>query len=259
MNSNFNRQFLLTDFRLLDNPEYIRFVKSRAYAAYILLRRNIWRSRQPHYMGLHQLYLEEKLLCCSLERKSVGNILQITETEVSRILTMLEKAGIVERRRTGRQSIYIIGKWLDVKGDGSYRGAEWFFIDGVFGVSEPDFEKTVQDDDPGTHQREKSTGQGGQNGDAHQMWGKSAHQTSDKTPRQIWGKNAHNNKEGNRIENSVNGSNKSPLLHLADINQPVDKIEYLVSEISHQLGDGKKSGQAPKFCKNPDGSWNSVT
>src|SRR5215217_3960603 len=59
---NFNRQFILLDFRDLDNPEFLGFVRAPEFSTYLLMRRHIWRSPQPHYMGLHELYAHERLL-----------------------------------------------------------------------------------------------------------------------------------------------------------------------------------------------------
>ena len=250
MNINFNRQFLLTDFRLLDNRDFIRFVKSREYATYIVLRRNVWRSPEPHYMGLHELYSERRLLASSLIRKEIANALLIEdESEVSRMLTSLEKKGIIKRVRTGRQSIYILGEWIDVLRDGSYRGVEWFYIDGVFGISKEDIEKGVNiDGGKGTHQTWGNT--------PHQhrtstIGGKSPSQSSAPTPLQRRAKSPHNNITDNRDENTVNGhkrakeSGESSQLASATIKQlqdqslPREKVEYIAREVAQRLGDKK--------------------
>ena len=39
----FNAQFVTTDFRLLDDPRYCAFMRSAAYATYMVLRRYVWR------------------------------------------------------------------------------------------------------------------------------------------------------------------------------------------------------------------------
>ena len=50
MNSSFNRQFILIDFRLLTNKKFLKFIGSSEFATYLVLRCNVWRSQEPHYM-----------------------------------------------------------------------------------------------------------------------------------------------------------------------------------------------------------------
>lgn len=246
MNINFNRQFLLTDFRLLDNREFIKFIKSREYATYVVLRRNVWRSSEPHYMRLHEMYLEKQLLVSSLERKHIAQALYIqNESEVSRMLTGLEKKGIIKRMRTGRQSIYILGEWIDVLGDGSYKGVEWFYFDGVFGLSKEDIKKGVKIDvgefptsDVGNSQHQPKTSTIG---------GKSSLQSSTKNSRQRRAKTTHNNREENREENTITGTYtpnmkstskwSAVIKQLKDLELPKEKIEYIAQEIAKKLKD----------------------
>lgn len=250
MTINFNRQFLLTDFRLLDNRDFIKFVKSREYATYIVLRRNVWRSPEPHYMGLHELYSERRLLASSLIRKEIANALLIEdESEVSRMLTSLEKKGIIKRVRTGRQSIYILGEWIDVLRNGAYRGVEWFYIDGVFGISKEEIEKGVNiDGGKGIHQ---TWGKPPYQHKNSPIRGKSPSQSSAPTPLQRRAKTPHNNIKDNKDENTVNGHKEvkesggssqlasATIKQLQDQNLPKEKIEYLAQEIAQRLGDKK--------------------
>jgi len=89
-----------------------------------------------------------------------------------------------------------------VLSDCSYRGVEWFYIDGVFGISKADIAKGVNID----------CGKG-----THQTWGNTPHQHKTSA---IWGnphlrpgtnptteaaKSLHNNLKENIDENTVNG------------------------------------------------------
>jgi hypothetical protein len=142
MNQNFNRQFILIDFRLLEDKRFLKFLGSSEFATYLVLRRNVWRSLTPHYMGLHELYGQERKLVCSLTREKIAEVVGIALDNISRHLSTLESKGVIRRRRTGRQNIYVLGEWVDVKGDHSY-GVEWFYMEGVFGVSKSDLMSSV--------------------------------------------------------------------------------------------------------------------
>ena len=49
---NFNRQFILLDFADLDNPDFLSFTRSPEFSTYLVMRRRVWRSDEPHYMAL---------------------------------------------------------------------------------------------------------------------------------------------------------------------------------------------------------------
>lgn len=145
MNSHFNRQFILIDFRLLDDRDFLTFLGSSEFATYLVLRRNVWRSEKRHYMGLEQLYTEERRLCCSLTHAGIGEVTGVALDNISRHLSALERKGVIRRWRTGRQNIYVLGEWIDVKGDGSFK-VEWFYMEGAFGVSKSDLMLSVRSD-----------------------------------------------------------------------------------------------------------------
>ncbi len=114
---NFNRQFLLLDFRDLDNPEFLAFVRSPEFSTYLLMRRHIWRSSRPHHMGLHELYERERLLACSLDREQMAEQLGGVSTRtVSSDLVALERRDLIRVRATGRQNIYVLGWWGEEEG-----------------------------------------------------------------------------------------------------------------------------------------------
>ena len=203
MSPHFNRQFWMLDFRLLTNRDFLRFIRSSEFATFLVLLRHVWRGQAEHYMGLRKLYVEEKKLVCSLTRAKIAEYTNIAEDNISRHLTALEKRGIIQIGRTGRQNIFVLGEWIDVYGDGSYRGVEWFFIDGVFGVSKDDLTKA-------SDQPRRSP--------------------SDQTRRLA----SDTNREGNK-ERTV-GSN-GDLKALPDLDQPQGKAEFIAEEILRQLGD----------------------
>ena len=121
----FNRQFILLDFTDLDNPEYLAFVRAPEFSTYLLMRRHVWRSTTPHHMGLDRLY-RDGLLACSLDREKMAEQLGgVTTRTISNDLTALERRGVIIVTRTGRQNIYILGKWGEEDGV----RYEVFFVD----------------------------------------------------------------------------------------------------------------------------------
>src|SRR5262245_61299532 len=130
MNSHFNRQFIMLDFRLLQDRRFLQFIGSSEFATYLVLRSTIWRSPKPHHMGLDTLYEQERKLACSLTREKIAEVTGIATDNISRHLSLLEATGVIRRLRTGRQNIFVLGEWVDVVGDGSYR-PEWFYLDGL--------------------------------------------------------------------------------------------------------------------------------
>jgi hypothetical protein len=112
MNINVNRQFILLDFDLIDDPRFLDFVSSAEFGTYLILRRFIWRGGEdrPHFLNLHHLYENDKLLVCSISNEKIASLLQLHDlTRVSKQLTKLERYGVVKRIRTGRQNIYVLG------------------------------------------------------------------------------------------------------------------------------------------------------
>ncbi|MCB0098216.1 MAG: winged helix-turn-helix transcriptional regulator, partial [Caldilineaceae bacterium] len=211
MNSNFNRQFILLDFRLLEDREFLAFLGSSEFATYLVLRRNVWRSSQSHYMGLHELYLDEKLLASSLERSVIASTTGVDPDNISRHLTSLTRKGVIRRVRTGRQNIYVLGEWVDVHHDGSYR-LEWFYLEGQYGISKSDLTESVRSDlTPSSHQARLPP--------------------SDQTRRRA----SDSNRDGNRERKRVNGVGF--LSSLPDLSQPSEKTNYVANFILSVLKD----------------------
>jgi hypothetical protein len=214
MNINVNRQFVLLDFELIDDPRFLEFVSSSEFGTYLILRRFIWRGGEdkPHFLNLHNLYKNDKLLVCSISNEKIASLLHLNDlTRVSKQLTKLEKYGVLKRIRTGRQNIYVLGEWYDyseVK-DGSKR-LEWFYLEQKFGVSKLDLAQKAKSELPS--------------------------QTS-----QTWPKEPHINIEENRKENTVNrvvkGGEKSSLHKLPDLGDPPEKTAYVAALILEALGD----------------------
>ena len=63
MNINVNRQFILLDFELIDDPRFLDFVSASEFGTYLILRRFIWRGgeNKPHFLNLHNLYENDRL------------------------------------------------------------------------------------------------------------------------------------------------------------------------------------------------------
>jgi len=136
----FNKQFILLDFRDLDNPEYLAFMRAPEFSTYLLMRRNVWRSAQPHYMGLEELY-RAGLLTCSLEREKIAKQLGgVSIRTVSNDLGVLEKRGVIAVQATGRQNIYVLGRWG--QDEGVYYEA--FYVDRLHDRQEETFPSAMQ-------------------------------------------------------------------------------------------------------------------
>src|SRR5436309_3509846 len=209
MNINLNRQFILLDFELIDDPQFLEFVSSAEFGTYLILRRFIWRGgeNKPHFLNLHNLYETDKLLVCSISNEKIASLLHLNDlTRVSKLLTKLEDYGVIKRIRTGRQNIYILGEWYDYSEakDGSKR-LEWFYLEQKFSVSKSDLAKTAKSD------LAQNTGQ-------------------------AWPKEPNINIEENRENNTVNGSSKL-IKNLANINIPDEQVDYIADYILHELGD----------------------
>lgn len=147
----FNRQFILLDFKDLDNPEYLAFVRAPEFSTYLLMRRNVWRSVQPHHMGLEALY-RAGFLTCSLDREKMAEQLGgVSIRTISNDLGALEKRGVISVRSTGRQNIYVLGRWGD--NEGVYYEA--FFVDRLHAREEENFPS--DENPPEEHIRREKT------------------------------------------------------------------------------------------------------
>ena len=124
---NFNRQFILLDFADLDNPDFLSFTRSPEFSTYLVMRRHVWRSRDPHYMGLHTLYATG-FLACSLERDQIAELLHLSLVSISNDIQALVRRQVIESRRTGRQNIFVLGRW--VEDAGAYY--EHFYLDRLY-------------------------------------------------------------------------------------------------------------------------------
>jgi len=124
---NFNRQFILLDFADLDNPDFLAFTRSPEFSTYLVMRRHVWRSPEPHYMGLHALYADG-VLACSLEREQIAALLALSLVSISNDIQALARRAVIESRRTGRQNIFVLGRW--VESGGAYY--EHFYLDRLY-------------------------------------------------------------------------------------------------------------------------------
>ena len=219
MNINVNRQFVLLDFELIDDPRFLDFVSSAEFGTYLILRRFIWRGgeNKPHFLNLHQLYEHDKLLVCSISNDKIASLLHLHDlTRVSKQLTKLEKYGVIKRIRTGRQNIYVLGEWYDYSEakDGSKR-LEWFYLEQKFGVSTSELA-----------QKAKS--------ELHLQTG----QTWPNEPNI----NIKENREKNTVNGVVKGRERSFLQQLPDVGDSQEKTAYIAKDIILKaLGDEKSS------------------
>src|ERR1700730_10205152 len=132
MNANFNSQFILLDFELLDSTEFLAFTGSNGFSVYLLLRRYVWRSTAEHTLGLHHLY-QAGYLVSSLSDEVLAERLQKGLSTIREFTRRLEELKLVVPRLTGRQKIYLLGEWVDISevGDATKK-QEWFYLDRIF-------------------------------------------------------------------------------------------------------------------------------
>lgn len=209
IDSNYNSQFIQIDFRLLENPAFLKFVNRAEFATYLILRRYVWRGGE-HRLGLHRLYRDDHKLAASVGAARIAEMLGLKDiTRVSKQLSYLVETGVVRRIRTGRETIFLLGEWYQPPGWDVSK--EYYYLENCFGMGQP-----------------------GDNSDLAQK-AKSELQLK---PSLTWLKKPSSNREGNREKNTVtNGVISSDVIRLPDLGHPSDQLDYLVDEIIAQLGD----------------------
>jgi hypothetical protein len=209
---NFNRQFILLDFTDLDNPDFLSFTRSPEFSTYLIMRRHIWRSRDPHYMGLHE-YFAKGYLACSLDREKIAEWLNLSLVSVSNDITALTRRTVIESLRTGRQNIFVLGKW--VEDEGAY--FEHFHLDRLYVRSKENLISGLLD---------------GRNKESF---------TSDENPsrsadvKKALRSNREGNREGNREENREKGVENSSSRKTS--NHDINVITDYVSDLARELND----------------------
>jgi len=250
MNESFNRQFIFIDFKQLDDPAFLEFVGTAEFKTFLILLRYVWRGGN-HRLGLDEMYHEEKKLVAAVGREFLAEKLCLQDaTRVSKHLKKLEDLRVIQRMRTGRETIFILGEWVDISedGDGSTK-KEWFYYERVFGKRKKDSSKETQqgsEEEPSTSDVAINATSEVQNAQ-HQKWPESPHQR--------WREKPHSNIY-NKIKNTVNVKNgtmkrevdeaeitdKTDLRKLADIEQPKEKTKDVANNILSQLGDTHSQG-----------------
>ena len=245
MNENFNRQFILFDYKQLDDRAFLNFVGTSEFRTFLLLLRYVWRGGN-HRLGLDELYQHKKLLVAAVGRGFLAEKLSLQdETRVSKHLKELEDLKIIQRMRTGRETIFVVGEWIDIseERDGSAK-KEWFYYERVFGKTRlPDPSKeTRKGSDEGL-----ATSDVAQNTTSDVQ--KTPHQTWLKTSPQMWRNEPRSNKEikinnintvnvnADKEKEGVDTESKTDLRKLPDLDQPKEKTQSIADEIAIQLGD----------------------
>lgn len=255
----------MIEFELLDDPAFMQFVGTAEWRVYLILRRYVWRGAR-HRLGLNDLYWKKQLLASSITRRFIADKLGISkENKISPHLTSLEKQGLIKRERTGRETIFILGEWIDIslQGDKSKR-KEWFYLEQQFGGSVASHDDR-DDDDPDAdgdtdYDSDVESSEEYQSGTSvvpkkgtsrigsqvRQKSPKRVHQASPKKRSQKSPRRAHYNRERGAEKNTVNGSKKndengSLLYQLPKLQQPIDQTEYVTDFITNALGDKKSS------------------
>ena len=221
MNTNFNKQFILTDFRLVDNVNFMRLVGPR-YAIYLVLRRHIWRSEKPHSMRLQEYYRNKKLVC-SLNQDEIAAKTGLKRRVVSRHISELVKSGIVKSKRTGRGNVFVLGEWVDISNKQNAKQkpkrAEWFYLERQLEMDEA--EEATERGASDMHER------------AHQISRREQSDISDVQDR------AHHNILN---KEKINNTGTGLIEKLETIKQPSGRMEATADDIASQLQNPKSKG-----------------
>jgi len=217
VDANYNSQFIQIDFKLLDNPDFLAFVGRAEFATYLILRRYIWRGGE-HRLGLHLLYSQERKLAASIGTARISELLGLTDpTRVSKHLSALAEEGIIQRIKTGRESIFILGEWH--RPPGWDVSKEFYYLENRFGVG--DSAEPGKTDTKSAEPVDKSD------------LAKKAKSDLGIFAGQTWRKKPRNNIEGNRESNNT----VNPVKLLPDLDLQAGERDYLVGEMLAQLGD----------------------
>lgn len=216
---NYNSQFIQIDFALLDDPAFLQFVNRAEFATYLILRRYIWRGGD-HRLGLHELYASQQKLASAVSTPRIATLLGLKDaTRVSKHLTYLNSIGVIERIRTGRENVFILGEWH--RPPGWDVSKEFYYLENRFGVSQADLAQKAKSDLQRTVEDKSDLAQ------------KAKSDLAQKAP-EIWLKKPIINKEPqNREENTVSNGIKL----LPDQRLEVGERDYIAQEILDQLKD----------------------
>jgi hypothetical protein len=210
---NFNRQFILLDFTDLDNPDFLSFTRSPEFSTYLIMRRHIWRSLDPHYMGLHE-YFAKGYLACSLDREKIAEWLNLSLVSISNDITALTRRTVIESLRTGRQNIFVLGRWIE--DEGAY--FEHFHLDRLYVRSKENLISGLLDG----RNKENFTSE--------------ENKTRSSDVKKVLRNNREENREPNREENREkefeNSSSRKPSNH--DINVITDYVSDLAREMNDE-------------------------
>jgi hypothetical protein len=191
VNENFNRQFILFDFKYLDDPAFLDFIGAAEFRTFLILLRYVWRG-EHHRLGLDEMYKHEHKLVVAIGREFIAKKLRLQdETRVSKHLKKLEDLKLIERTRTGRETIFVVGEWIDIseEHDGSAK-KEWFYYERIFGRQKP------QDSSNETRKgsdEESPTSDVAQNATSEVQ--KTPHQRWPESPQQMWREEPRSNKQ----------------------------------------------------------------
>ncbi len=126
-------QFIPIHFSAIDtSPAWCNFMASAEFATWAILARYIWRSDKPHSLGLHNLYAEGLLSCAvKLDRIQEHFCGNRARASVVRDLKNLEEQGVIERYRSTKPTIYILGRWENKREPGRLKRirVEWLYAE----------------------------------------------------------------------------------------------------------------------------------
>jgi len=129
-------------------------------------------------------------------------------TRVSKHLAYLDKLGVIQRIKTGRESIFVLGEWF--RPPGWQVSKEFYYLENCFGIDQPAFPH-----DPNSDLAQK------------------ANSELQAAPTPTWPEKPNSNREANREVNTVsNGVQKLP-----DLGLSTGERESIAGDILAQLGD----------------------
>ena len=229
MNANFNSQFIMIDFKLLQNQEYLHFLGPKQ-GIYLLLRRYVYRSTNPHPHNLHKYFQQGKLVS-SLTQEKIAELTGWSLRTISGHISDMVKSGIIQSISTGRASVYVLGERRDVSGDEDSKPKwfELFYLDRKYGMDDSDDPTNAPNSDES--EPENDGFRPDTQDSAHQI------RSDAEACRPDTQKAAHHNI--NIINKKIHKKSNNRIYEIPVLKQPSEKTEFIADEIVTALSNPK--------------------
>ncbi len=123
-------QSIKIDFRLLENTEFNRLMRSGCFNTYCQIRKMIWRSLRPSVIGdLHIRYMSGSL-AAACKTKKLAQLCSVTPRQVRNdIRKMKEEYQIVDCVSENDYYVFILGEWNEIERNGKPLRYEYYYLD----------------------------------------------------------------------------------------------------------------------------------